>query len=110
MEAEDDIGAWAILNRGFHQTLCHAAGASRLVTILQGLHAADALSVGVGLRMAPTPSLPGTRIIDGCSPLPDSATRPLRRRRRCSPSATPSSSPNWPIGRSPLSRQSGGSQ
>jgi DNA-binding GntR family transcriptional regulator len=53
MEAEEDIGAWATLNREFHRALCECAPAPRMVAILQSLHAADALYVGVGLRMMP---------------------------------------------------------
>lgn len=50
MEAEQDLGAWANLNREFHQSLCTSVDAPRLVSILQNLHAADALYVSVGLR------------------------------------------------------------
>ena len=61
MEAEHDLGTWADLNREFHQQLCNSADAPRLVTILQGLHAADALYVSVGLRILPRPLEAGNR-------------------------------------------------
>lgn len=51
MEAEEDIAAWATLNRDFHRVLCESSKAPRMVAILQSLHAADALYVGIGLRM-----------------------------------------------------------
>lgn len=61
MEAEHDLGAWANLNREFHQSLCNSVDAPRLVTILQSLHAADALYVSVGLRMVSNPLEAGNR-------------------------------------------------
>ncbi len=61
MEAERDMGAWANLNREFHQLLCNSVDAPRLVAILQSLHAANALYVSVGLRMVTHPLEAGNR-------------------------------------------------
>ena len=61
MEAERDLGAWAHLNREFHQLLCNSVNAPRLVAILQGLHAANALYVSIGLRMVAHPLEAGNR-------------------------------------------------
>jgi DNA-binding GntR family transcriptional regulator len=61
MDAEDDLDAWAHLNREFHQLLCTSVNAPRLVSILQGLHAANPLYVSVGLRSASRPLEAGNR-------------------------------------------------
>ncbi|MBU1225833.1 MAG: GntR family transcriptional regulator [Actinobacteria bacterium] len=61
MESEHDLVAWAHLNREFHQVLCNSVDSSRLVSILQSLHAANALYVSIGLRILSHPLEAGNR-------------------------------------------------
>jgi len=61
MKAEHDLGAWAHLNREFHQVLCNSVDSTRLVSILQSLHAANALYVSIGLRILTHPLEAGNR-------------------------------------------------